>query len=66
MLFLFKKNKKLRFCINYKELNKIIIKNHYFLSLINKILNQLVKVKIYLKINFRDAYHRIKIWENNK
>ena len=66
MLFSFKKNERLKLYINYKRLNKIIIKNYYFLLLINKMLNWLVKIKIYLKINFYNIYHRIKIQENNK
>ena len=66
MLFSSKKNKRLRLYMNYRELNKIIIKNHYFLLLIDEMLNQLVKIKIYLKINLCDAYYRIKIWESDK
>ncbi len=34
MFFIFKKNEKLRFCVNYRNLNKIIRKNHHSLSLI--------------------------------
>ena len=52
--------------MNYKELNKIIIKNYYLLSLINEMLDWLIKVKVYLKINLRDAYHRIKIQKDDK
>ncbi len=39
MLFIFKKNEKLRLCIDYRNLNKIIRKNRHFLSLIIQILN---------------------------
>jgi hypothetical protein len=34
MLFVFKKNEKLRLCVDYRNLNKIIRKNRHFLSLI--------------------------------
>ena len=66
MLFLLKKDERLKLCVNYKELNKIIIKNYYFLLLINKMLDQLVRIKIYLKINFCNIYYKIKIQENDK
>ncbi len=39
MLFVFKKNEKLRLCVNYRDLNKIIRKNRHFLSLIIQMLN---------------------------
>ena len=39
ILFIFKKNSILRFCINYYKLNKIIIKDKILLSLISKTLD---------------------------
>ena len=66
MLFSFKKDERLKLYVNYKELNKIIIKNHYFLSLINEMLNQLVRVKIYSKIDFCNIYHKIKIQKDDE
>ena len=41
ILFIKKKNKLLKFYINYKKLNAISIKNKYLILLILKILNQL-------------------------
>ncbi len=41
ILFIFKKNKDLRMCINYRGLNKIIKKNRYPLSLIGETLDRL-------------------------
>ena len=37
MLFIFKKNKKLKIYINYRQLNSIIKKNLYLLLLISEI-----------------------------
>jgi len=37
MLFVLKKNKKLKLCINYKQLNSITKKDQYLLPLISKI-----------------------------
>lgn len=61
VFFVFKKNKKLRFCVNYREFNKISRKNQYSLSLITQMLNQLNECKFFIKFNFRNVYHKIKI-----
>ncbi|PYH28428.1 uncharacterized protein BO87DRAFT_322221, partial [Aspergillus neoniger CBS 115656] len=45
------KNNILYRCINYQGLNIIIIKNHYFLLLINKIINYFSRIKIFIKFN---------------
>jgi hypothetical protein len=39
VLFVLKKNEKLRLCVDYRDLNKIIRKNRHFLSLIIQMLN---------------------------
>ena len=48
ILFIKKKNDSLKLYINYKNLNKIIVKNRYLLSLIKKSLDKLEKIKIYI------------------
>jgi hypothetical protein len=47
--------------MNYKELNKVIIKNRYPLPLINEILNRLSEARFFIKLDLRDVYHRIYI-----
>ena len=59
IFFVFKKNEKLRLCINYRNLNAIIIKNHHLLSFIIEILNYLCDVKRFTKLNLKNAYYRI-------
>jgi hypothetical protein len=61
IFFVKKTNDKLRLCVNYKELNEIIIKNRYSLFFINENLNRLFETKIFIKLNVRDVFHRIKI-----
>ncbi len=62
LIFFVKKfDDKLRLCVNYHELNEIIIKNRYSLSLINENLNKLSETKIFLKLNVRNVFHRIRI-----
>ncbi len=61
ILFIFKKNDNLHLCMNYQDLNKIIVKNHYSLSLISETLNKLSKVKQFTKLNLKNIYHHLKI-----
>ena len=61
IFFVFKKNEKLRLCIDYKNLNTVIVKNRHSLSLITKTLNRFNKFKQFIKLNFKNVYHRIRI-----
>ena len=45
ILFILKKNKKLRLCVNYRKLNIITVKNKYLLSNIRKLQDHLVRAK---------------------
>ena len=50
--FLLKKaNKSLQIYINYCKLNKLIKKNLYLISLINKIIAYIFKAKVFTKLN---------------
>jgi hypothetical protein len=66
ILFILKKNYKLYLYVDYKDLNKITQKNQYPLSLINKILDQVVSIKCYIKIDLYHIYHQICIQASNK
>ena len=61
MMFVSKKDETLRSVINYRELNKITVKNQYSLSLITETLDRLSRVKIFSKLNIKDVYHCIRI-----
>ena len=56
-----KKNNDLRLYIDYRDLNAIIIKNRYLLSLIFETLNRLCESKIFIKLNFKNAYYKLRI-----
>ena len=58
---MFKKDEELRLCVNYKDLNAIIIKNRHLLLFIIKTLNRLCNVKRFTKLNLKNIYHRIRI-----
>ena len=66
MFFVFKKNNSLRFCVNYKRLNVLIIKNKCSFFLIDETLNRLMSVVYFIKLDFKNAYHRIKICKNDE
>ena len=66
ILFVKKKNENLRLCVNYKDLNLLIIKNKYFLSLIDESLNRLNKIRIYTSLDIIAAYNRFRIRKNDE
>ena len=57
MLFVFKKNNNFRFCIDYKKLNALIIKNKYLFLLIFKTLNRFLSAVYFIKLDFKNAYY---------
>ncbi len=62
ILFIFKKNDSFHLCMNYWNLNKVIIKNHHSLSLISETLNRLNKFKQFTKLNLKNIYYCLRIW----
>ena len=57
VLFARKPEGGLQFCINYRQLNAMTIKNRYLLPLIKVILECIYKAKIYSKINIIAAFN---------
>ena len=66
ILFVKKKNEIFRLCVNYKDLNFLIIKNKYFLSFIDENLNRLIKIRIYTSFDMIAIYNRFRIRENDE
>ena len=60
-LFVKKKDKSLRMCVDYRPLNAVTIKNKYPLPRIDILFDQLAKAKVFSKIDLRSGYHQIKI-----
>ena len=66
ILFVRKKNDFFKFCVNYRDLNNLTIKNRYSLFFINKSLNRLSDVKRFINLNFTAVYHRLKIKKSDE
>jgi len=61
MLFVKKKDGTLRLCINYRDLNKITIKNKYPLPQIHDLFDQLQGVGVFSKFDLTSGYHQLRI-----
>nr|GEW08605.1 putative reverse transcriptase domain-containing protein [Tanacetum cinerariifolium] len=65
VLFVKKKDGSFRVCIDYRELNKLIIKNRYPLLRIDDLFDQLQGSSVYSKIDLRTGYHQLRIREED-
>ncbi|GJW91496.1 putative reverse transcriptase domain-containing protein [Tanacetum coccineum] len=61
VLFFKKKDRSFRMCIDYRELNKLTIRNRYPLPKIDDLFNQLHGSSTYSKIDLRSGYHQLRV-----
>lgn len=59
MLFLKNKDGILRLCIDYRQLNKVTIKNRYMLLRIDNLFDHLKGAALFSKIDLRSGYHQV-------
>ncbi|KAH0730222.1 hypothetical protein KY289_001410 [Solanum tuberosum] len=61
LLFVKKKDGSIRMCIDYRQLNRVTIRNKYHLPRIDELFDQLQGASVFSKIDLRSGYHQLKI-----
>ncbi|GJV48715.1 putative reverse transcriptase domain-containing protein [Tanacetum coccineum] len=61
VLFVKKKDESFRMCIDYRELNKLTVKNSYPLPRTDDLFDQLQGSSVYSKIDLRSGYHQLRV-----
>jgi hypothetical protein len=59
VLFVKKKDGTLRLCIDYRQLNKVTVKNRYLLPRIDDLFDQLKGAKVFSNIDLRLGYYQM-------
>nr|GFC11571.1 putative reverse transcriptase domain-containing protein [Tanacetum cinerariifolium] len=65
VLFVKKKDGSFWMCIDYQDLNKLTVKNHYPLPRIDDLFDQLQGSSVYFKIDLRSGYHQLRVREED-
>ncbi|GJR00022.1 putative reverse transcriptase domain-containing protein [Tanacetum coccineum] len=65
ILFVKKRDGYFKMCIDYRELNKLTVKNRYPLPRIDDLFDQLQGSQFFSKIDLRSGYHQLRVHEDD-
>ena len=65
VIFIWKKDRSWRLCIDYRQLNKATIKNLYLLPGIDDLFDKMKGETLFSKIDLRSGYHQLRIKEED-
>ncbi len=66
IFFVKKPDGSLRLCVNYRELNNLMIKNRYSLPLIGESLDRIGQAKRFTHLDLTSSYHQMRIKKGDK
>ncbi|KAG8474961.1 hypothetical protein CXB51_031685 [Gossypium anomalum] len=65
VLFVKKTEESMRLCIDYRQLNKVTVKNKYPLPRIDDLFDQLKEATVFSKIDLRSGYYQLRVREQD-
>ncbi|XP_072084602.1 uncharacterized protein [Arachis hypogaea] len=65
VLLVKKKDGGMHLCVDYRQLNKVTVKNKYPLPRIDDLMDQLQGARVFSKIDFKSGYHQIRVKEDD-